>query len=281
MTLAPTFSRKSLLGIRFWDAAMNQPIEGLQVLARAYGSTFPKIQAVRTPSGYYSFHGLPGMASVEQGASSGPARTFLIEVDDPQQRFLGVSFPLELPLSSGPIYPPLPGGDEVMPGTPPGFLLFSSPLRRRGVGIAGVRASLCDKTTLAPIPYAVLQVKLPDESLWYGISNAQGEALVLFPYPTFEVDAGEGDDDIPVPLSEQSWSIEASVLYNPAALVYAPHTSRPDLSSIFLQPAGNIWEEPGALSGLPVVTTSLTFDEERVLRTGTLSRLWVEMGEMP
>ena len=149
------------------------------------------------------------------------------------------------------------------------------------MGIACVRASLVEKAGGAPAANAVLQLKLPDESLWYGLANPRGEVVVMFPYPTFEVAPGDADDPIPLPLTEQSWSLEVSVLYNPDALVYAPRSSRPDLSSPFLQPSGTLWEDPGAPAGVPVATTTLRFDEELVMRTGTLPELWVEAGEMP
>lgn len=281
MTATPQFSRTALLAIRFWDPVLSQPIDGLSVSARAYPSERPRIQAVRTPSGYYGFNGLPGMASVEQGLSSGPVRPFLIEIDDPAQRFIGVSFALDLPAATGPLYPPLPQGGEPSSGAAPGFLLFSSPLRRRGVGIACVRAGLVEKTGGAPAANAVLQVKLPDESLWYGLANARGEVVVMFPYPTFEVAPGDGDDPIPVPLSEQSWPLQISVLYNPDAQVYAPRASRPELSSLFQQPSGTLWEDSDALSGVPALELILRFDEELVMRTGTLPELWVQAGEIP
>lgn len=276
MATTPTFSRRILLGIRFWDPIEQQPVDGLKVAARAYSFPRPRVEGVRTPSGYYGFHSLPGMSLIEQGLATGPVRSFLIEVEDPQGRFTSVSFPLEVPLESGPIFPPT-GGE----GNPQGFLLFSSILRRPGVGVAVVRASLIDQATEAPAKNAVLQVKLPDDSLWYGISDDRGEVAVLMPYPPFEVALDEENDPILLPLTGQSWSLEVSVLYNSSTLVFAPQSERPELPSIFLQPPGSLWENAEDPSGVPTLTTTLRFQEALVIRTGELPVLWVGAGPAP
>jgi len=102
-----TVSRTTLLGIRFWDAAVNsQILEGLNVTLYPADNTHKKVQARCTKSCIYAFNRIPGMTEYEsrsiaenESVSSPPfTKTFVLEVNDSRDRYTSVALPVVLPL---------------------------------------------------------------------------------------------------------------------------------------------------------------------------------------
>ncbi len=272
------------LGIRFWDPAQDRPIaDGLIVTAWPWGATGPVRRAVRTASGVYAFHGLPGLRDLEYPASgtdplvsASPLRSarFTVAVTDLERRFLPAVFTVDVPYRG--IFPTNttgPSGDR-----PPGFFLFSAPTRPILSALAVVRAQLAsavNPNAVEPAAYAVLEVQVGTTS-WYGIADERGAVAVVFPYPTF-VEAPAGSPPSPLAASvEQRWEVIARVRYTPATLSVPTGAAQPDLRSIFAQGPGVIWPTrgPGAMPTSELFA-ELALGQELILRTDGESTLVV------
>src|SRR5215813_1826337 len=103
MTTPELVTRVTPFGVRFYDPATASPVTADLVVSHTppYGA---QITAVRTPSGVYAMHGLPGLVLAERGEgdeaywSAPPASgTYQIQVYDPGGEFLPVSFDAALP----------------------------------------------------------------------------------------------------------------------------------------------------------------------------------------
>ncbi len=230
------------LGIRCWDPVYDRQVgEGLQVTARPETASGPVKYAFRTATRVYAFQNLPGLHEVTYPTEAGsPSARVLISIEDNQQRFLPVALGIELPLPYRGLYlVDAPGSP--LDDNPPGFYLFSAPARPVTAGIAVVRAHLLDQATRQPAAYAMLEVRVQSGGTWYGLADARGVVVVMFPYPTFlsTLDTSPPVPN-PVPLNQQNWSLQVSVRYAPDTLV-ATVLDMPDLASISRQPPGLIW----------------------------------------
>ena len=271
------------LGIRFWDSTLNAQIsEGLAVTAYPEGAPFQVIRALRTLSGIYAFHNLPGLHEVEYPsgkvvptASPPIFRRFVVHVADRRNRFMASVFNVEAPFRG--VFPT--GFDQ--PGTrPPGVYLFSAPMRPTMPTLAVVRTQLAifDGVTTQPAAYAVIEVHAPGGRLWYGLADKRGIVTVLFPYPVFS-DALPADDTAspPAPIHQQHWPLNIQVRYGPSTLVWPMGSPVPELSSIFRQPLANLWPSRTVPEAQPVeqMSVQLRFGEELVLRTDSESVLLI------
>lgn len=285
------------LGIQFWDFALDKPVsDGLQVAAQLKDADYAPAPAMRTVSGNFAFHGLPGLHSVEYPPTSAAAAsptsppsspptsppstyTFDITILDTLNRFLPTVFSVDLPLG----YPGLFLSNVVV--SPPGIgaqaYLFSAPDRTVTTGMAAVRADVVVRADLldsshTPAAFAALQVTIAGQT-WTGIADERGRAAVIFPYPRVEkLSMGSPPGTGQGPITNVSWPIQVGVLYQPSKLRYPLSASRdvvwpwnntPSLKSILdeQQPA-LIWQQE---LGPPVQQWlgSLTYGQELVLRT--------------
>ena len=94
------------LGVRFLDAATQRVIGGLRVVAFPPGHPEKGVLAVPTRSDVYGFHRLPGLRGFEQQVDDAlrwrlesplSPRPFVVQVDDPEGRFLPAQFLAEAP----------------------------------------------------------------------------------------------------------------------------------------------------------------------------------------
>lgn len=266
------------LGIRFWDAALDLPVAAaLDVYAWRDGAASAPVRAVRSPSGVYAFHRLPGQLRAEKPRGDderpevdGPAGEYVIAVDDRAGRFLGAAFRVTLPLgyrgeflSGGPASPPASGGRAY---------LFPSPARPVPPGLAAVRAELVDRDTGAPAAWAVLEATLAGETAT-AIADEAGRAVLMLPWPTPDLLRHPSP---PVDAGTATWTITLSVRWEPGALRYPfparddlpdAWTARPSLKSILeAQGPAEVWtdeEDPSVESW----TETLVHGQELVLRT--------------
>lgn len=290
------------LGIRFWDAALDQPVaEPLSVHAWLRGTAHRPVRAVRSSGGVYAFHGLPGQAAAERPAadeehpeSVGVPREYAVAVDDPSGRYLPVAFGVTLPLGYRGEF--LSGGVASPPQASPPHAagrayLFPAAGRAVPPGLAAIRADFADAATGEPAPWVVLTATVGGETRT-AIADQEGRALLLVPFPTPER-LRQGSP--PVDTRDATWPVTLSVQWQPGALRYLfaerdglnpAWAARPSLKSILdEQGAADTWTDEGQE---PVAewTDTLVHGRELVLRTTLAggeraSTVWISAGASP
>jgi hypothetical protein len=275
------------LGLRFWDAATDEPVSaGLRVAAAPADGGEARTRATRTVSGVFAFHDLPGLRDLTHPPGVGPPEdvppaTVLVRVDDAQGRFLPVVHRIDLPLPERGVYRPPTGGPPALSppaGFEPRFYLFSAPSRRARPGLAEVRARLASSPDGPPLAYALVVVET-GEALHISRSDDDGQVAVLFPYPPIETPVGDGSPlpDVGASLHAQEWSLDVRVFHDPARLDDPLGDGIPELGELLAQrdsPVGIRASTDGpALDLLPAL---LRFGEPCILRTDNLSVLLVD-----
>jgi hypothetical protein len=282
------------LGIRFRDIALDEPItHGLIVMVKAklfYGGP----TRVRTnPSGVFGFHELPLLHDFEYPSRFAPlssppqSYSYVVMTTDPLGRFLPVVFGIDLPLS----LPPSPPVFDIDPDPAPllDAYLFTAPTRAVTCGFAAVRADLWDVESETPAAHALARVTVGDRSL-IGTADERGRLLILLPYPLLEqLRLGSPPGAGQQPPYEHSWPVTLEVFYSldlprpfgADAVLPTPWTALPSLKGILEgQDPAWIWPTP---VGPPALTWTgtLTYDHELVVRTDTVSELWISRGPSP
>jgi hypothetical protein len=277
------------LGLRFWDAVTDDQIRaGLRVRAWPLPALRPVVEAFRSVSDIYAFQGLPGLLDVERPPSPplGPAsppvsRPFIVEVRDLERQFLPVAFGVDLPLPSrGLFQPPLAGSPT---SAPPGFYLFSSPVRRLAPGVAAVRAELVDAATGRPAQWALVRVGITGQGERWGLADATGRVAVQFPLPLLSPGFGQlfaspGGPASPPgpPVAARSWDVTVAVFWEPSRLAPLAGTDLPDLGQVFQQAPANVLLSDGSPPApAPEWLGTLPWDGELVAATAGLRQLWI------
>jgi len=274
-------------GALFWDPATQTPVRtGLEVVYRPDPLSVP-VRAVPNRSGVFILRGLPGLGPLERGTGEEPPATgrYRIEVSDPQQRFLPMTFAADLPALLSGLFDPgcdfagsppwevrSPPGSPVSPGLPL-VPLFSAPGRPLPPGMAVLRAQL--RTAGGePGAWAVLAVSSRGRGIGLGAADANGLATVVFPYPEPTAlplsPPGAGS----ARLSDQTWTLDVQAYFGGGsplshAPIAAPATA-PDLCDLLGQrPAALLADE----SGTALSSVQLRYGRELVVRTAPLSTL--------
>ena len=274
--------RTAVLGVRFWDNVTGRAVgEGLRVTEPETGR-----HAVRGPSNVYVFGDLPGLRAASFGVadptfwSSPPATAgFTFDVTDRDGRFIPFSFTTELPWRG--LFVPSCVATSSPPGVGNSVPLFSAPARPIQPGFAGVRADLWDLVADAPAAGAVLEISGVGANVWSGVSDARGSVVVQCPYPE---PRWQGASPPPgsSALSQQSWTVTASVRYSPTVAASPPPGDStiaahavwsPDLCAVLTQAAGTLLASDSPSAVLPVQT--LVFGHELILRSAGRSELLV------
>jgi hypothetical protein len=281
---------------RFWDPVTDTQVrDDLNVTATPPTPYAQAVQAVRTPSGNYAFHGLPGLHDIEYPKDDHSPRTrrkisLIIRVEDGQRRYLpfAFSFEEEVPLAPGELW-----NNEIFHGpalaSPPGaglpvIHLFSAPTRPVPPGMAAIRGSLTDHARRKGASHAVLRVSVKGKD-WVGMANDRGDAVVCLPFPTPEPAFSSSSPPRPAPLQE--WKLSVGIGYSPDSLNYLPAAPPgaesagaagwPDLGSILKQQPALIWrDEPPSAGAVFEFTGHLAYGQELVLRTGSGSALLID-----
>jgi hypothetical protein len=273
-----TITRFTPLGIRFWDPALSVPVrDGLRVTLRREGASEAETTAFRTRSGVYAFQDIPGLRSVENGDAPmyGPdviaiQQRYIIDISDTEARYVPTALALNLPREDRGVYPPTVTGS--FPGDfVPGVFLFSAVTRPVTLGHAVLYADLVDVGTLGPARHAALEI-LVDGSTHYGISDGEGRAAVVFPYPPMQVVLEGSFPEGRTPLSAFEWDVTVRIRYQPRRQVFPPSGEIPLIGSLFeqdfalLHPSAPTASDPiipdetltaTLLNGRPVVLRSL------------------------
>jgi hypothetical protein len=283
------------LGIRFRDIALEGPITtGLVVLVKPRDSYAPPIALTANPSGVFGFHGMPGLHDVEYPPFPEPALpsppsalSFVVMVADRLARFLPAVFGIELP----PPPVPSPPTFDIDPDPAPllDAFLFTAPTRPVTCGLAAIRADLWDIETEQPAAHARVRVTVGDRSR-PGVADERGRLLVLVPWPLLEqLRLGSPPGTAQPPPFEHAWPVSLEVWFRPGlprpfepdAVLSEPWTYVPGLKGILEHPDRVfIWPAP---AGPPVLTWTgdITYDHELIVRTQTVSELWISRGTSP
>jgi hypothetical protein len=276
------------LGIRFWDQALNRPVnDGLVVEAWQENGDTPAARAVRTRGGVYAFHELAGQREIERivfqetAAGSLPDSSerisYVITVEDRLGRYLPVVFGVRLPLDYRGIF--LSGAAGSLPAGAGRAVLFSSPARRTPPGSSAVRADLWDAEADSPAAFAAVRITVAG-AVWPGIADERGRVLVVFPTPLLQKLRlgslpGGAEPDAPA-----TWPVAVRVNYEPAALqdyfplrgrrgVPSPWKDLPSLKGVLERqsPAPILERDANPQLRVAVLNRQLTHREPLVLKT--------------
>ena len=277
-------SRKTLLGIRFWDPALDAQIwDGLRVTLFPIENDRKVRQAFRTRSGVYAFNNIPGMIELETVSSglelTSPqlTRPYVLEVEDLKRQFSKVALLIDLPLNYSGIF--LIDDDAGSPNTAPkGFNLYSSINRTATSQFIFVRGELIDRTTQEPASHALIRIQTDDEFNWFGISDEEGKFSVMMPYPFLNVSFGSSPPSSDgVRLFERTWDIELSVMYDPISHEQITGSDQPDYSSILSQNQAFVYtESPETDVGeATVLQAELRYGRDLIVKTAGFSELYI------
>lgn len=277
-------SRRSLLGIRFWDSALNAQIHsGLIAVLHPYENSRKKVYASCTRSGIYVFNSIPGMLDAEtqqddQTQASSPPETqqYVLEVHDPKGRFTSVAVLVTLPLPYNGLY--LVDNDLGSPANAVrGFNLYSSITRAASSQYAFVRGDLLIRDTEGPEPaaHAVVKVDTEDGLSWFGISDKNGKFAVMMPYPFLDISFGSSPPTSDgVRLFQRNWVVTISVQYEPLAQLRLPGSELPDYLSVLNQQQANIYEDLEEEDEVDMAVR-LEYGRDLILRTEGFSELYI------
>lgn len=273
------------LGLAFRDTATGERV-GAGLHVEVYRKTIPQARATAqpNPSGVYVLHAAPGLGASRFGAGDDAfwaaqpeLAGYVVEVSDPERRFLPFGFEAEL-FQRG-IYSfesPLAASSPPEPTTVP---LYTAATRKAPPGFAVLRAELWDAAADAPAAWAVVEARAAGRLAARGLSDERGRLALMFPYPApARFSAGSPPDSPPVmrsaPLFEQAWELSLAAGYA-GELSRPPVAAFPDLRQTLGQlnaPAASFWADRAGGEELSNVT--LRFGRELILRsdsTGSLS----------
>ena len=217
------------------DHVTDLPVTGgLRAMAWPAGNPSAAVAGALTGSRIFAFGRLPGLPAVTPGGGSGaplPPAPFVVQITDPQGRFLPAAVSVQAPLTApSPAFPWLAGDGTGQ------FTLFSSPGRSPDAGQAAVRGTLWDGSRQQPAAHAVLRLVTP-AGTWFGVADGRGCVAVLFPFPTLSASAGLASGP---PGLFAARAVTISVQYGGAALPIPPGAVAPDLLAILGQPQAQI-----------------------------------------
>lgn len=273
------------VGVRFWDPVLNTQIrDGLEIEAWPASGVGKRTRAFRTNSDIYALRNLPGLRDLERLPLNEPAsppetRTFTIEVNDRDRRYLSVAFQAELPVQNGGL---LPTSTPTSPdgGTAPGFLLFSAPSRRLPTWIGVLRGELADVNTRLAIGHALVRVELPGPRFWFGLADASGRFALALQFPA-PVDFLASPPLTPRVggLTDSTWEISLRVFLDPSAHELLAGASVPDYLRLLQQGPTEVWQVDPLLGGTPASewTQSLSYGRELIVRSEGSSKLFISL----
>jgi hypothetical protein len=270
----------TLLGVRYWDPALDEAVvDGLQVTAWPADRPEAVTTAFRTAAGVVAFRGLAGLRHLEYPAEgiepweAAPVR-FIVQALDARRRYLPLVFAVHVPHRG--VFPSSALHSPDVPAAP-GCWLFSAPTRGAVPGFGVVRAQLAVAESAEPVAYAVVEVAIAGET-WYGISDAAGQVVVVFPLPDFTSLTGFTSPVSVMP--RQSWPVAVRVRHAGLVQETPVRAVAPDLRSLFEQPGRDIWLSSGGGTGESLVM-DFVFGEELVLQTPGAPGLWLEPEASP
>lgn len=276
-------------GIRFWDAVLDTQVrDGLAVEAWPRLRPQKSRAAYRTLSDVYAFRDLPGLRALESRlpeaeASPPTPQRFIVQARDRRDRFLTVAFAVDLPLD---YMGPFLAGSEVSPLEPSsdGFVLLSAPNRPNVGWLATVRGELADVSTGEPASHALLRLRSPGESSWYGLADEGGRFALFLPYPALlDGLGGSPGNGNSAPLEERTWPLTIEVFWEPGSQQPLPGARVPDYLSLLHQAQGGVWPVRPQDGGVeqPLWSGDLEYGTQLDLATQGRSQLLVSPASSP
>jgi hypothetical protein len=264
------------LGVRFVDHATGGLVGGLRVEAFPPGAPWQRVTAVPTRSNAYGFHGLPGLRDFEHRNDDDSRwildsplspRPFVVEVQDPGQRFLPARFIAEAPARVETLSES---------ASPPGLAalrtetLYSSPSRPTPGGYAVVRGALFElgggNGGEQPAAWAIAEISTAVPGRFVtalGAADEQGRLTILFPYPEpTNVSIGSPPEGNPQLLSQQRWPLTFRLWHSFPSEI----SQRLDLDvvrELIQERPAEVWEDLSPL--MPFVNADLVFGRELVV----------------
>ncbi len=247
------------LGLRFWDEVDRAPVsDGLSIVIWPTSQPDLRIPAVLNRTDVFTFHDLPGMRGIENGAgddafwaANPPRFDFVVQVQDAANRFLPFQLQVRLPVR----------------GLSDGLPLFSSPARVLASPMGVIRAQLFDPIHRLPAAWALVEARVDGIVVGRGLADAHGGLLLPLPYPearnsgpAFGSPLGPGG----VKLTDQAWLVHLAFFYAPQQ----PPPAVPDLNQVLNQPPATAWVDE--MLSAPLTTATLRFGQELVLRSRAL-----------
>jgi hypothetical protein len=263
-----TVTLRCALGIRFRDVSTGDVIaSGLSVSAAPVNAPLRTTTAQINTSGVWVFNGLAGLRGYERGtdqtgdAGSPPgARSFLITVQDMENRFLPCTFTATAPTQglfqiTPPGSPPWPWSDVP---------LFPAPWRA-AIGCAMVRMSIAARTEDQPAAWALVRVTTTVRSRvieGLGVADARGCLVVMFPWPELIGLTTVASPPGGVGADTQGWDLKIEAWHD----FDAEDSDFADLDAILLR----LGRAPDTLSTAasppgPITNATLTYGRELVV----------------
>lgn len=256
-------------GLRLWDWSLDRPVSnGLRVRARPLAGG-KEVDARVNRNGIFVLADVPELRHVETPAIGDPIITtdtvpFSVRITDSSGRFLTAGFTVDLPNVG--IFP-AQGSLTPLNGSPidePGFPLFSASTRSTPPGFAVVRAHLIDEATAGAAAHAVIRVEVGGNT-WFGVSAADGQVAVVFPFPNFDpAPAIAPPDSGGIPPTDQSFDAVISVRY--AQLDVDPWLGVPAFDAVRSQAPARIRPVLGN-AAVETITAPIQFGIDLVLTT--------------
>lgn len=253
------------LGVRFWDLVTNRPIaDGLE--AWLYRANRPKQRTYGAfnRAAVCVFQNIPSLRAFERVVGDDDPwslvtpKPWLLEVHDPERRFLPLRFRLDVPHHGLDHHAALLAGSPPLdiPALPPHSIpLFSAPHRLVTQALAVVRAELHDQTLDQPAAWAFVTVKHDAQTLAYGLTDQRGRIALYFDYPEINhATLGSPPSNQKRALSDETWNLTVEVRY--AATTPPPMV--PDWHAVVQQPTATL------VNG---ASFTLTFGQELNLKT--------------
>ncbi|MEL7259834.1 MAG: hypothetical protein AAGK69_00565 [Pseudomonadota bacterium] len=278
----------TLFGTRLFDPLSGEVLAGGfdVTLRQDHGARLGPVQrAFLTGSRVYAFQRLPGLRGFEHAdpdtlaQSPLPRVPYILEIRDPEARFLPVALRLFLPLPYRGLFPL---GEAEPAGSLGGdrrFQLYSAPSR----AIATWQGRVTGELTQAdgtPAAHAAIEVDFGNGLIHQGLADARGRFALPFAYPPVPQSAG-ASPPAPEALADVAWPFSVRVHYDPAQHDRIDGTGLPDHISLldqFAGPASNVFALAPADGGVPVpfLPGVLRRGQDSIARTAGLSSLVVQ-----
>lgn len=236
-----TVVRHAPFGLRVWDpVTATHDLPSLRVRLRRQGRSFPTVEARSNRIGIYHASGLPGIAAAElaDDPMQQGQRSFRVDVDDPEGRFLPFGFDADLPhrglysdAASQSLLTVASAANATSPPGPAasGVPVFSAPTRQMSEPIATIRADLISASTGLPVSWCLVVAEVDGHVRGAGLSDRNGRLVILFPYP---VRRRPPISSPPQPNTEFQWQVTLKA-YPPLAGAYSPDAA--DLKTLAAQ----------------------------------------------
>ena len=252
VAVAETITLVTPLAVVLRDAATRQIVSDGIVATLEPGG----VRGFANRAGAIVFRGIPGLASVEQGAGDGEfwsgvvARPFVLEVRDLHGRYLPYRLAVDVPQRGLAKF----SGEPWLP-------LFSAPSRTPVEGMATLRADLFDEEHERGAAWAVIQATVKDRPPVIGVADRDGHLMLPLPWPAPAI--VQTGNTPPGPITGQSWPVAIEVRYARPADDDEEAPRVPLLAGMLAQPAVAVRKD----GNTKLTAETLAFGRELILAT--------------